>query len=259
MLDIPAKSLAGKKGLVLGIANDQSIAYGCAEAFRALGADLAVSYLNDKAKPYVAPLAESLGAELLLPCDVREEGQLEAVFAAVEQRWGRLDFALHSIAFAPRDDLHGRVVDCSREGFALAMDVSCHSFIRMARLAEPLMRDGGTLFTMSYYGAERVVKNYNLMGPVKAALEASVRYIAAELGEKGIRVHAVSPGPVKTRAASGIDRFDELMEQAAARAPAHRLVSIEDVGMTTAYLATDYARMVTGSVVYVDGGFHVVA
>jgi len=259
MLDISAKSLAGKKGLVLGIANDQSIAYGCAEAFRALGADLAVSYLNDKAKPYVAPLAESLGAELLLPCDVREEGQLEAVFTAIEQRWGRLDFALHSIAFAPRDDLHGRVVDCSRDGFALAMDVSCHSFIRMARLAEPLMRDGGTLFTMSYYGAERVVKNYNLMGPVKAALEASVRYIAAELGEKGIRVHAVSPGPVKTRAASGIDRFDELMEQAAARAPAHRLVSIEDVGMTTAYLATDYARMVTGSVVYVDGGFHVVA
>ena len=204
-------------------------------------------------------MAESLGAELLLPCDVREEGQLEAVFTAIEQRWGRLDFALHSIAFAPRDDLHGRVVDCSREGFALAMDVSCHSFIRMARLAEPLMHDGGTLFTMSYYGAERVVKNYNLMGPVKAALEASVRYIAAELGEKGIRVHAVSPGPVKTRAASGIDRFDELMEQAAARAPAHRLVSIEDVGMTTAYLATDYARMVTGSVVYVDGGFHVVA
>lgn len=259
MIEPNAHLLAGKKGLVLGIANDQSIAYGCAEAFRALGADLAVSYLNDKAKPYVAPLAEQLGADIFLPCDVRVAGQLEALFAEIESRWGRLDFALHSIAFAPRDDLHGRVVDCSQDGFALAMDVSCHSFIRMARLAEPLMTDGGALFTMSYFGAERVVENYNLMGPVKAALEAAVRYMSVELGAKGIRVHAISPGPVKTRAASGIQRFDELMERAAARAPAHRLVTIEDVGLTTAYLATDYAKMLTGDVVYVDGGFNVVA
>ena len=258
-MEISARPLAGKKGLVLGIANDQSIAYGCGEAFRALGADLAVSYLNEKSKPYVAPLAERLGAELFMPCDVREPGQMEALFAEIERRWGRLDFALHSIAFAPKDDLHGRVVDCSQAGFALAMDVSCHSFIRMARLAEPLMTDGGALFTMSYYGAERVVENYNLMGPVKAALEATVRYMSVELGEKGIRVHAISPGPVKTRAASGIARFDELIEKAASRAPSHRLVGIEDVGLTTAYLATDYAKMITGNVVYIDGGFHVVA
>lgn len=252
-------SLAGKRGVVLGVANDQSIAYGCAKAFRALGAELALSYLNDKAKPYVEPLAEELGAEMLLPLDVREEGAVERFFEQVAARWDRIDFALHSIAFAPREDLHGRVVDCSREGFSLAMDVSCHSFIRMARAAEPLMTDGGALFTMSYYGAEKVVEHYNLMGPVKAALEASVRYMAHELGPKGVRVHAISPGPVKTRAASGIERFDELIERAAREAPSHKLVDIDDVGMATAYLASDAARLMTGDTVYVDGGFHIVA
>ena len=174
--DANLRRLEGKKGLVIGIANENSIAYGCARAFRSFGAELAITYLNDKAKPYVEPLAGALEAPIFMPLDVQVEGQLEAVFEAIEQRWGRLDFALHSIAFAPRADLHGRVVDCSREGFLLAMDVSCHSFIRMARLAEPLMKDGGALFTMSYFGAERVVENYNLMGPVKAALEASARY-----------------------------------------------------------------------------------
>ncbi|WP_207477196.1 enoyl-ACP reductase FabI [Arenibaculum pallidiluteum] len=250
--------LKGKKGLVVGIANQHSIAYGCARAFRRLGADLAVTYLNEKAKPYVAPLAEELGAPILMPCDVSAPGQLEAVFEEIGRRWGKLDFALHSIAFAPMADLHGRVVDCSREGFTTAMDISCHSFIRMARLAEPLMRDGGTLFTMSYYGAEKVVPHYNIMGPVKAALEATTRYMAAELGPKGIRVHAISPGPLKTRAASGIDHFDELMSRVEAAAPAHRLVEIEDVGLTTALLATDAGRLVTGSTTYVDGGYHVV-
>lgn len=249
--------LRGKRGLVVGIANDQSIAYGCAEAFRAMGAELAITYLNEKAKPYVEPIAETLKADLFLPCDVREDGQLEALFAEIEAKWGKLDFVLHSIAFAPRLDLHARVTDCSREGFAIAMDVSCHSFIRMARLSEPLMQDGGTLLTMSYYGAEKVIEHYNLMGPVKAALEASVRALAVELGPKGIRVHAVSPGPIATRAASGIDRFDTLMERAAERAPAHRLVTIQDVGWTTACLCTDYARMMTGETVYVDGGFHI--
>ena len=194
---------------------------------------------------------------MFLPLDVQVEGQLEAVFEAIERRWGRLDFALHSIAFAPKEDLHGRVVDCSREGFLLAMDVSCHSFIRMARLAEPLMKDGGALFTMSYFGAERVVENYNLMGPVKAALEASARYLAAELGPKGIRVHAISPGPLKTRAASGIAAFDELLDKAAARAPARSLVTIEDVGFATAGLATDAARLITGDTIYIDGGYHI--
>ena len=259
MADVPSLSLEGKKGVVLGIANENSIAYGCARAFRRLGADLALSYLNDRAKPHVAPLAEELGAEIFLPVDVREAGQLEAFFEAVEERWGRLDFALHAIAFAPREDLHGRVTDCSRDGFALAMDVSCHSFIRMARYAEPLMTDGGALFTMSYYGAEKVVEHYNLMGPVKAALESSVRYMAHELGPKGIRVHAISPGPVKTRAASGIERFDELIARAAREAPAHKLVGIDDVGMATAYLASDAARLITGERLHIDGGFHVMA
>jgi enoyl-[acyl-carrier protein] reductase I len=254
----PQGALAGKKALVIGIANNQSIAYGCALAFRAFGAELAITYLNEKTKKFTQPLADQLEASLYLPCDVREEGQLEAVFAAIEQKWGRLDIALHSIAFAPREDLHGRVTDCSREGFLMAMDISCHSFIRMARLAEPLMKNGGALFTMSYYGAEKVVENYNVMGPVKAALEASARYLAAELGPKGIRVHPISPGPIQTRAASGIDRFDELMEKAASRAPSRMLVTIEDVGMATAFLATDFAKLITGDTMYVDGGYHVV-
>ncbi len=257
MFDNNLRRLEGKKGLVIGIANEQSIAYGCARAFRAFGADLAITYLNDKAKRFVEPLARQLEAPLFLPLDVQVEGQMEAVFAAIGERFGRIDFALHSIAFAPGEDLHGRVVDCSRAGFLQAMDVSCHSFIRMARLAEPLMQDGGALFTMSYYGAEKVVENYNLMGPVKAALEASARYLAAELGPKGIRVHAISPGPLKTRAASGIADFDDLLNQAAARAPSRSLVTIEDVGFATAALATDAARLITGDTIYIDGGYHI--
>lgn len=249
--------LAFKKGLVIGIANDSSIAYGCAAAFRRFGADLALTYLNEKALPHVEPLAAQLGAEILVPCDVREEGQLENVFNTIHQRWGHLDFVLHSIAFAPREDLHGRVTDCSRDGFMMAMDVSCHSFIRTAKLAEPLMRNGGSLFAMSYYGAEKVVEHYNLMGPVKAALESCVRYLAYELGPKGIRVHAISPGPIKTRAASGIDRFDELINNAAEKAPMHSLVSIDDVGQATAMLATDAAKLITGETLYVDGGMHI--
>jgi enoyl-[acyl-carrier protein] reductase I len=254
------KPLAGKKGVVIGIANDQSIAWGCAQAFRGIGADLCITYLNEKTKKFTEPLATALDVapSLYLPCDVREEGQLEAVFEEIDKEWGKLDFALHSIAFAPREDLHGRVTDCSREGFLMAMDVSCHSFLRMGRLAEPLMKDGGALFTMSYFGAEKVVENYNLMGPVKAALESCARYMAAELGPKGIRVNPISPGPIKTRAASGIGRFDELMEKAAARAPSRALVTIEDVGMATAFLATDYAKLITGDTMYVDGGYHVV-
>lgn len=253
-------SLKGKKGLILGIANDQSIAYGCAEAFKELGADLAITYLNEKSKSYVQPLAEKLDVEsaLFLPCDVREEGELEAVFDSVREKWGKLDFALHSIAFAPRDDLHGRLTDSSRDGFMMAMDVSCHSFIRMAHLAEPLMTKGGTLFAMTYYGAEKVVQHYNLMGPVKAALESCVRYLAYELGSKHIRVHAISPGPIKTRAASGIDRFDELINKAVERAPLQSLLSIQDVGRATALMATDAAQLVTGETLYVDGGYHVV-
>lgn len=249
--------LDGKKALIMGIANDRSIAYGCALAFRSFGASLAVTYLNEKTRTFTQPLAERLEAPLYLPCDVCEEGQLEAVFEAIEKTWGKLDIALHSIACAPREDLHGRVVDCSRDGFLMAMDVSCHSFIRVARLAEPLMKDGGSLFTMSYYGAEKVVENYNLMGPVKAALEATARYLALELGPKGIRVHPISPGPIPTRAATGIDSFDELRESAARRAPTRASASIEDVGMATAFLATEYAGQVTGGTIHVDGGYHI--
>lgn len=251
------KPLIGKKGLIVGIANDQSIAYGCAQAFRNAGAELAITYLNEKARPYVEPLKDELGADIFLPCDVREPGQVQSLFTQLEQTWGELDFLLHSVAFAPREDLHGRVTDCSREGFDMAMNVSCHSFIRMARNAEPLMKNGGALMTMSYYGAEKVIDNYNLMGPVKAALEASVRYMAVDLGTKGIRVYALSPGPLKTRAASGIDRFDALMEAAAKRAPRQALVTIEQIGNVAAFLASDAAEGMTGNVVYVDNGYNV--
>ena len=249
--------LAGKKGLIIGIANDQSIAWGCAAAMAAAGAELAITYLNAKAEPYVRPLAEQLGAGLIVPLDVREPGQLEAVFAAVTEKWGQLDFLVHSIAFAPREDLQGRVVDCSQAGFAMAMDVSVHSFIRMAHLAEPLMKQGGTLMTVTFYGAEKVVEHYNMMGPVKSALESSVRYMAAELGPQGIRVHALSPGPMKTRAASGIDRFDELLDRAAATAPQNQLARIEDVGTLAAFLASDGAARLTGGTYYVDGGYNI--
>lgn len=250
--------LLGKRGLVVGIANQSSIAYGCASAFREAGADLAITYLNEKAKPHVEPLSQRLDAQIFLPCDVREPGQVQALFDRIEYQWGQLDFLLHSIAFAPRDDLHGRVTDCSQEGFEMAMNVSCHSFIRMVRRAEPLMRDGGVAMTMSYYGAEKVIDNYNLMGPVKAALQASVKYMAAELGPKGIRVYALSPGPVPTRAASGIDRFDELMEDAASRAPRHALVTIDQIGKVARFLASDEADGMTGNIVHVDNGSHII-
>lgn len=251
--------LTGHRSLIVGIANEHSIAYGCAKAFRTAGADLAVTWLNDKARSYVEPLAQDLGAEITAPLDVSAPGQLEAVFDTVRERWGRLDSLVHSIAFAPLEDLRGGLLDCSAEGFAKAMDVSCHSFIRMARLAAPLMTDGGTMFAMSYYGAARVVPNYNVMGPVKAALEAACRYLAYELGPAGIRVHAISPGPLKTRAASGLRDFDLLLSAAAERAPLGELVDIEDVGFACAYLATDFARRITGGTIYVDGGANIVA
>jgi enoyl-[acyl-carrier protein] reductase I len=250
--------LRGKKGLVIGIANEQSIAYGCAKHCHAHGAELAVTYLNDKAEKWVRPLADQLNAPIVMPCDVREPGQLEAVFAAVTKSWGKLDFVIHSIAFANKDDLHGRVVDCSREGFMLAMDVSCHSFIRMAALAEPLMTDGGCLVTVSFYGGRKVVENYNVMGPVKAALESTTKYLAHELGPKGIRVVALSPGPLKTRAASGIKSFDDMMEAAAAKAPTHQLATIDDCGAMAAFVISDGAKAVTGTTLFIDGGYHIV-
>ena len=250
-------SLAGRKILVVGVANDQSIAWGCAEAFRRQGADLAITYLNAKAEPHVRPLAERLDAEIVMPLDVRAPGQTEALFDAIREKWGRLDTLLHSIAFCPKDDLHGRVVDCSAEGFALAMDVSVHSFLRLIRRAEPLMPHGGTCMTVTFYGSEKVVEHYNVMGPVKAALESTVRYAAAELGPKGVSVHALSPGPLKTRAASGIAEFDALLNEAAERAPTHHLATIEDVGAYAAFLASQEAWNVTGGVHAIDGGYSI--
>jgi enoyl-[acyl-carrier protein] reductase I len=257
MVQVPNPPLKGMKALVVGVANEHSIAYGCASAFHQLGADLALTYLNEKSKTYVEPLARDLQASLLLPLDVAQPGELEAVFGRIAEDWGQLDILVHSVAWAPKEDLQGGLLDCSAEGFAQAMDISCHSFVRMARLAAPLMKNGGTMMAMSYHGAQKVVPNYNVMGPVKAALEASCRYLAYELGPRGIRVHPVSPGPLKTRAASGLKDFDLLLNEAMQRAPVGELVDIMDVGFACAYLATPYARRITGGTVYVDGGMHI--
>jgi enoyl-[acyl-carrier protein] reductase I len=257
--DVPRPVLKDKKALVVGIANAHSIAYGCAKAFREVGAELAVTFLNDKAKPYVEPLAKELEATIFQQMDVAQPGELEAVFERIERQWGRLDILVHSIAFAPKEDLQGGLLSCSASGFSVAMDISCHSFIRMARLAAPLMKDGGTMFAMSYHGAQKVVPNYNLMGPVKAALEAVCRYLAYELGPQKIRVHAISPGPLKTRAASGLKDFDRMLNDAVERSPVGELVDIMDVGFACAFMATPYARRLTGQTIYVDGGASIMA
>jgi len=255
----PRPVLQGRNALVVGVANESSIAAGCARAFHELGADVALTYLNEKARRFVEPVAAEVGAALLLPLDVAVAGELEAVFERIARHWGRLDILVHSIAWAPQDDLQGGLLNCSADGFGRAMDVSCHSFVRMARLAAPLMTQGGTLFAMSYHGAQKVVANYNVMGPVKAALEAACRYLAFELGPQGIRVHAISPGPLKTRAASGLKDFELLLNEAASRAPTGELVDVLDVGFACAYLATPYARRITGGTVYVDGGVNIMA
>lgn len=249
--------LEGGRVLIVGVANEDSIAWGCARAFHELGAEVALTYLNDKAYPHVAPLAASIGAPVLMPLNVEDDAQMDALFAHIAVHWGKLTAVVHSVAFAPKADLQGGLLNSSAEGFARAMDVSCHSFIRMARRAAPLMTEGGAMFAMSYEGANRVVPNYDLMGPVKAALEASCRYLAHELGPRDIRVHAISPGPLKTRAASGLKDFDRLLADAAGRAPLGEVVDIMDVGFATAYLATPYARRITGNTVYVDGGVHI--
>jgi enoyl-[acyl-carrier protein] reductase I len=249
--------LSGRKGLVVGIANEHSLAWWAARHFHNAGAELAVTYLNDKAKPFVEPLAQQLSAPIFVPCNVAEPGQLEAVFDAIKQRWARLDFLFHAIAWARKEDLRGRLIDCSADGFAESMLISCHSFIRMAKLAEPLLDKGGSLMTLSYYGAEKVVDHYNVMGPVKAALEASVRYLAHELGPKGVRVNAISAGAVKTRAASGIEHFDELLNETVRKAPLRRTIDACEVGRAALLLASDYTAAITGEVLYVDAGFHI--
>ncbi|MGF6702158.1 enoyl-[acyl-carrier protein] reductase I [Paraburkholderia sp. MM5496-R1] len=258
-IEQPRLILEGAKALVTGVANEHSIAYGCAKAFHDLGASVALTYANDKALPYVEPIAKALDAEIFMPLDVTGEDEMKAVFDRIEKTWGSLDILVHAVAWAPKADLQGGLLQSSREGFLSAMDISCHSFVRMARLAAPLMKDGGTMLTMSYYGANKVVPNYNLMGPVKAALEACARYLAFELGPKGIRVHAISPGPLQTRAASGLKDFELLLNEAVQRAPLGELVDIMDVGYTCAFLATPYARRVSGSTLYIDGGLNIVA
>lgn len=251
--------LKGKKGLIVGIANERSIAWGCAKACHEAGAELAITYLNDKARPYVTPLAEQLSAPILLPLNVQNDEQLDTLFAEMKAKWGKLDFLLHCIAFASKNDLQGRVVDCSREGFLTAMDISCYSFIRMAHLALPLMTNGGCLLTTSYYGGERVVEHYNMMGPVKAALEGAVKYLAAELGGKNIRVNALSPGPILTRAASGIADFESLVSATRQKSPSHEMPTIDDVGALAAFLVSDAARHITGNISFIDCGMHVMA
>ncbi|CAM4239984.1 enoyl-ACP reductase FabI [Kerstersia similis] len=249
--------LAGKKGLIVGIANERSIAWGAARAMHAAGAELAVTWYSDKTLPYVAPLFDEIGTDFRMPLDVGNAEQQQALFDAIRERWGHLDFLVHSVAFAPREDLHGRVLDSSAAGFAQAMDLSCHSFIRLARDAEPLMAQGGSLMTISYLGAQAVMPGYGIMGPVKAALEASVRYLASELGPRGIRVNAVSPGPLDTRAASGIAGFDTLIKDSMERAPLRHTLGIEDAGALCAFLASDAARAISGSTLFVDNGFHI--
>ncbi|ACO80525.1 enoyl-ACP reductase FabI [Azotobacter vinelandii] len=257
--ETPRPLLHGARALITGVANEHSIAYGCAKAFAELGAELAITYANDKTRGYVEPLARALKAPIFMPLDVTRHEQLDAVFETIAEQWGSLDILVHSIAWAPKEDLQGGLLDSSAAGFGLAMDISCHSFVRMARLAVPLMSNGGTLLAMSYHGAQKVVLNYNLMGPVKAALEACCRYLAYELGPRGIRVHAISPGPLKTRAASGLKDFDLLLGEAAQRAPLGELVDIMDVGVTCAYLASPYARRLSGETLYVDGGLNIMA
>jgi enoyl-[acyl-carrier protein] reductase I len=247
------------KGLIIGVANEQSLAWGCAKALNAKGMDLAITYQNAKAEPHVRPLCNEIGAEIVMPLDVSSPEQTQALFDEITGKWGKLDFLLHAIAFAPRADLHGRITDSSPEGFAMAMDISCHSLIRLARHAEPLMQHGGSIVTMSFYGAEKVVPSYGMMGPVKAALESSVRYLAADLGQQGIRVNTLSAGPVKTRAASGLPDLDLLLDKAATTSPLRELVTSDQVGHMAAFLASPEAKYITGQTIYVDSGFSAMA
>lgn len=251
-------NLKGKRGLVVGIANDKSIAWACAKQMHEYGAEIAATWHHDKLKERITPLLDQINVKQRMALDVTNDEQMQEVFEHLKQEWGQIDFLIHSIAFAPRDDLHGRVTDCSRKGFLQAMDISCHSFLRLAHLAEPLMTNGGSLMTMSYLGSSGVVPGYGMMGPVKAALESSVRYLAAELGEKNIRVNALSPGPIATRAASGLLDLEGLLSDVAARAPLRDPLTIDDVGQMAAFLASQGGRSITGSTIYIDCGHHII-
>jgi len=248
----------GKRGIILGVANDMSIAWGIAQQLKAHGATLAFTYLNDALEKRVRPLAESLGSDLILPCDVASDANIEQTFKEVEKAWGKIDFVVHSVAFANRDDLKRPFSQTSRDGFALAMDISAYSLVAVSRYAAPLMTDGGSILTLTYLGSVRAVPNYNVMGVAKAALEASTRYLAAELGEKGIRVNAISAGPIKTLAASGVAGLKEKIKYMEVFAPLRRAVDQDDVGRSAVYFLSDLASGVTGEIHYVDGGFSTV-
>ncbi len=251
--------MKGKRGVILGVANDKSIAWGVAEQLHAAGAELAFTYLNEALEKRVRPLAESLGSTIILPCDVQNEEELNAVFTELKAQWGQVDFVVHAIAYANREDLKQPFSQTSRDGFLLALDISAYSLVSVTRAAMPVMAAGGSIVTMTYLGSVRSIPQYNVMGVAKAALESSVRYLAAELGEQGIRVNAVSAGPIKTLAASGISNFKDKLKRAEELAPLRRLVSTEDVGKATLYLLSDLASGVTGEIHYVDAGFSTVA
>lgn len=251
--------MQGKRGLILGLANKKSIAWGITEALHDAGAALAFTYVNEALEKRVRPLAESVGAELILKCDVQNDSDVEAVFAEIEKAWGKIDFVVHSVAFAHGDDLNHPFHLTSREGFQLALDVSAYSLVGITRAAKPLMNEGGSIVALSYYGAEKVVENYRVMGVAKAALEACVRELAYDLGDDNIRVNAISAGPIRTLAASGIPRFRELLSAFEKRAPLKRLTTIEDVGNASLYLLSDLASGVTGEIHYVDCGFNITA
>ena len=257
--DAPTGTLmAGKRGLVMGVANDRSIAWGIARAVAAQGAEVAFTYQGEALEKRVRPLAESVGGRHVLPCDVTDDASVDAAFAALEREWGGLDFLVHAIGFADKQFLRGRYLDTPRDAFLQALDVSCYSFVSVCRRAVPLMRPGGSLLTMSYLGAERVTPHYNVMGVAKAALEASVRYLAADLGTAGIRVNAISAGPIKTLAASGIGDFRYILKWNQLNAPLRRNVTIEEVGGAGLYLLSDLSGGVTGEVHHVDSGYHIV-
>jgi enoyl-[acyl-carrier protein] reductase I len=250
--------MQGKRGLIMGVANDRSIAWGIAKVAHEHGAELAFTYQGDALKKRVTPLAEGIGSKIVLPCDVTEQGSMDAVFETLKKEWGSLDFVVHAIGFSNKDELRGRYVDTSLDNFLLTMNVSCFSFTAIAQRAEKLMTNGGSLLTLSYFGAEKVMPHYNVMGVAKAALEASVRYLAEDLGKKGIRVNAISAGPIKTLAASGIGDFRFILKWNELNAPLRRNVTIEEVGNSGLYLLSDLGRAVTGEVHHVDAGYHTV-
>lgn len=259
MTQIPTGTLlAGKRGLIMGLANDKSLAWGVAQATRAQGAELAFTYQGEALQKRVQPLAAQLGSDIVLPCDVSHEGDIESLFAELEKRWGKLDFVLHAIGFSDKNELKGKYLDTSKENFLMTMDISCFSFTQVTKYAAPLMKDGGSLVTLTYYGAEKVMPHYNVMGVAKAALEASVRYLAADLGRDNIRVNGISAGPVKTLAASGIGDFRYILKWNELNSPLGRNTTIEDVGGAGVYLLSDLGAGTTGDILYVDSGYHVV-